>query len=63
MIHYHRDTADLPWDGDINADCHEGVGLEAPLTEEEQMEEAMRYDPSTMRDEDGPWGGGFARNH
>jgi hypothetical protein len=30
---------------------------------DEDMEEAMRYDPSTMRDEDGPWGGGFARNH
>lgn len=27
------------------------------------MEKAMAYDPSTQRDEDGPWGGGFARNH
>ena len=35
----------------------------ARLADEAAMEEAMRYDPSTMRDEDGPWGGGFARNH
>ena len=32
-------------------------------SEQERMARAMDYDPSTQRDEDGPWGGGFARNN
>ena len=38
-------------------------GTRAYSAEDEAMARAMDYDPSTFRDEDGPWGGGFARNH
>lgn len=41
-------------------ECDEGS---IRTEQEEEMARAMDYDPSTQRDEDGPWGGGFARNH
>ena len=30
MTHYHADTADLPWPGPLDADCHAGLGLDGP---------------------------------
>ena len=44
--------------------CTEAWPVEdAEPTELEKMAEAMKYDPSTQRGEDGEWGDGFARNH
>jgi len=41
----------------------ERVALDRSDDEMAKMAKAMDYDPDTQRDEDGPWGGGFARNH
>ena len=32
-LHYHHDTGDLPYPGDLDADCHTGEGLATPNPE------------------------------